>query len=63
MKSGESCIDAAIRGLGEELRIDEPHIKIVRCSKEPIIVFGNSYSYPGLQTKYVIYQVEAVVEN
>ena len=63
MRLGENCIDAAIRGLGEELRISKSDVKIVRCSDDSTIVVRDSHSYPGLQTKYVIYQVEAIVAN
>jgi hypothetical protein len=50
MKFGEDPLNAAIRGIKEELGID---IKSTQISKRRDLFYnGGSLSYPGLQTKY-----------
>lgn len=50
MKFGEDPLNAAIRGIKEELGID---IKSTQLSKRRDLFYnGSSLSYPGLQTKY-----------
>ena len=63
VKAGESHIDAAIRGLKEELQISPDSIRIVSSSVAPQISIHESQSYPGLRTQYTIHEVEVETDN
>lgn len=63
MRSGESYVDATIRGLYEELHVEESQLKIISCSDTPKMVVNESHSYPGLITKYILNQVEVIIDN
>jgi ADP-ribose pyrophosphatase YjhB (NUDIX family) len=63
IKHGESHIDAAIRGLKEELQVDPDDIKILQSPPNPEQGNRKTQSYPGLPTKYVVYTVEVEVDN
>jgi ADP-ribose pyrophosphatase YjhB (NUDIX family) len=63
VKTGECHIDAAIRGLKEELQISPDSIKIVTSSFAPQISIHESQSYPGLRTQYTVHEVEVETDN
>jgi hypothetical protein len=63
MKSGESAIDAARRGLTEELGGLCGQIEIVKVWPEVRQVVRHSPSYPGLASCYLLHVVEARVQG
>jgi len=63
LKPGEDCIDAALRGIQEELQVEPTRVKVISSSPSPKTVISESQSYPGLHTKYVIYTVEVEIED
>ncbi len=63
MKLGEDYIGAALRGIEEELRIEPVNVEITKSSPGPQLMLGESPSYPGLRTKYIVYTVEVKIEN
>lgn len=63
MKPGENCLDAARRCLLEELQIADKDIEMLSDECKAIYRYRNSRSYPGLRTKYCIYQVKVYVKN
>jgi len=63
IKPGESHVDAAIRGLKEELQVNSSDVKVLEASLQPQLILEESQSYPGLRTKYVVHKVEVEVDN
>jgi len=63
IKPGEGYIDAAIRGLKEELQINPDRIRIISSGDEPQSSIHESQSYPGLRSQYIIYNVEVKIDN
>ncbi|MEM7029267.1 MAG: NUDIX hydrolase [Chloroflexota bacterium] len=61
MKPREHFQDAAIRCLYEELGVSQQAVTILKALDEPRSTTRNSPSYPGLQTRYIIYTVEVKV--
>ncbi len=63
IKGGESEVEAAIRGLEEELQVQSIDVKILEPSSAPRRETRISKSYPDLHTEYVISEVEAEIDN
>ncbi|MBN1217363.1 MAG: NUDIX hydrolase [Anaerolineae bacterium] len=63
LKHGEGHIEAAVRGLKEELQVNPNDIKILSVSPSPKQQCRESQSYPGLNTQYMIFAVEVEVDN
>jgi hypothetical protein len=63
MKPGESPVEAAIRGLNEELQVRSSDVKVLNASLQPQPIHRESRSFPGLQTKYQIYKIEVEVNH
>jgi hypothetical protein len=63
IKPGESPVDAAIRGLKEELQVEPNEIKILNASSPPEQIQRVSNSFPGLQTRYVIHKVDVEIDH
>lgn len=63
MKPRESHIEAALRGLAEELQVQPAQVKILPSPPQPQPLIQESQSYPGLRTKYLIYTVEVNIDG
>jgi hypothetical protein len=63
MKPGENPINAAIRGLQEELQVKSSNVKVLNADPQPRPIYRESRSFPGLQTEYRIYEVDVDVEQ
>ena len=63
IKPGETVSAAASRCLQEELAVPSEQIRILCQTHTPRVKQTDSPSYPGLQTVYYIYRVEAAVDN
>lgn len=61
MRIGEDYMDAAIRGLREELGLSQQHIVIHQSTYKRKDIQIESPSYPGLPTQYTFHQIEASV--
>lgn len=63
IKPGENMMNAAIRGIEEELQVKRKDITKVLSSIKEKKETRESNSYPGLNTRYIIYEVEAEINN
>ncbi len=63
MKPEETYMDAAVRCLEEELNISSEDIQVLSTTYSASVSEAFSPSYPGLNTKYVIHSVDAIVQN
>lgn len=63
MREGEDPIEAAIRCLQEELRIEHKNIEVLPSTYRQIKKEHESPSYPGLRTRYTFHIVEAKVNG
>ena len=63
IKQGEHYLDAALRCLQEELAVLKKNVIFEKAADQPAIKHSDSPSYPGLNTRYTIYQVEAHVKG
>ena len=63
IKRDEMPVEAALRGIEEELGIDRSQVISLHLLPEVTEEMRESRSYPGLYTKYIITQVEAIIDN
>ena len=63
IKPGESCVEAAYRCLCEELGLSRDQISIIEPSSSKKDKVVDSFSYPGLYTRYTIHDVHAEVRG
>ena len=63
IKVGEHFLDAAARGLFEELGVLEDKIVFNKNSHFTRTMISESSSYPGLLTRYTFHDIEAAVEG
>lgn len=63
IKSGETPLDAAARGLYEELGITRDRIQFDPSSHSTRTFISESPSYPGLLSQYTFHDIEATVEG
>jgi hypothetical protein len=63
IKPGETSVDAAYRCLREELGLERGQVEEINSVDEQDEIVTGSPSYPGLLTKYRIYEVRAQVSG
>lgn len=63
LKPGEEPLNAALRGIEEELQINSEQVTIIKYPEQPKVELTESPSFPSLQTKYLLHTVEARIEN
>ena len=63
LRSGEDYLEAAKRGLQEEMNLDPQEVTFVRDSYEKRRTTISSPSYPNLPTRYTIHKIEAAVSD
>lgn len=63
IKSGETLVNAAYRCLEEELGLGKAQIEEINVVSERDELLAGSPSYPGLPTRYRIYEVKARVNG
>jgi ADP-ribose pyrophosphatase YjhB (NUDIX family) len=63
MRRGESVVDAALRCLEEELRVDTHLATLDESTCTQVSQVIDSPSYPGLSTRYTFHTIEATVKG
>ena len=63
MLRGETVVDAALRGVAEELGVNVAAVQLVQGVTVPTITEMDSPSYPGLRTRYLLYPVVMQVDG
>ncbi|MEM7113678.1 MAG: NUDIX domain-containing protein [Chloroflexota bacterium] len=63
LRGGEDYLEAAKRGLQEEMNLDPQEVTFVRDSYEKNRTTIASPSYPNLPTRYTIHRIEAAVSD
>jgi hypothetical protein len=63
IRPGENPIDAALRGIEEELQVQRDRIRLLDSPLSKPEEVRESNSYPGLETKYIIYEVPVEISR
>lgn len=63
IKPDEPPLEAALRGLEEELQVKRIDVEILKTPREPKKTSLESPSYPALKTIYIVYTVEVKISG